>query len=219
MRCYPTNNKADLNSVNSSPKKTRSGELRPKSCVDIGLFSKPNFRLNEDVTRLAKKRWSGISLSSKLYQAYDKLAHEDDEEYTDSLEATTQNINKTNSDDEKKSSNENVTLLPEDGPESLDSNLADDKPINGKRFKKLQRKWEMISGKESPPTSPTHSAKSKIPRPLTSPIKPSGIPLPVSAKKVTSPNNNKKITSGISRTPSTSNLVKNNTPKKGLSTR
>lgn len=53
----------------------------------------------------------------------------------------------------------------------------------------MQQKWEMISGQnstESPLQSPTHVAtKSKIPRPITSPIRPSGIPVPV--KKVTTP--------------------------------
>lgn len=69
-----------------SSNKNRPSEPRPRSCVDPGVFSKHNFRLGEDVTTVAKKRWSGISLSSKLYQVYDRLAAEDDEEYTDSLE-------------------------------------------------------------------------------------------------------------------------------------
>jgi hypothetical protein len=51
-------------------------------------------------------------------------------------------------------------------------------------FKKLQQKWEMLSGREpsqSPPSSPTNTAnKSKIPRPITSPVKPSGIPVLIS---------------------------------------
>ncbi|XP_008191639.2 uncharacterized protein LOC661485 isoform X4 [Tribolium castaneum] len=143
--------------LSSSKKKER-----PRSCVESGSLPKPNFKLG-DVTTAAKKRWSGISSNSKLYLVYDRLAREDEEEYTDSLENQTK---------------------PDDGepPESLDSNISDDKPINGRRFKKLQQKWEMLSGRESnpsPPSSPTNN-KSKIPRPITSPIKPSGIPILIS---------------------------------------
>ncbi|KAJ3641779.1 hypothetical protein Zmor_028257 [Zophobas morio] len=163
--------------LNSSSKsKNRSDKERPRSCVESGMLSKPNFKLG-DVTTAAKKRWSGISVNSKLYLVYDRLAKEDDEEYTDSLENGPPKEDHSNS-------NENVPSLQEDGPESLDSNLSDEKPLNGRRFKKLQQKWEMLSGREpsqSPPSSPTNGAnKSKIPRPITSPVKPSGIPVLIS---------------------------------------
>ncbi|KAL1492038.1 hypothetical protein ABEB36_012540 [Hypothenemus hampei] len=150
-------------SFDNSYKLRRSDKERPRSCVDPGLMSNvPSFKLGEDVNNMAKKRWSSIGLNSKLYQVYDRLAKEA-EEYADSLESPAQ--------------------IPE--PESLDSNYSDEKPINGRRFKKLQQKWELLSGKDSiekdsPPPSPTHSNKSKIPRPITSPIKPSGIPVLIS---------------------------------------
>lgn len=196
--------------------KVSSNKNRPRSCVDPGVFSKPNFRLGEDVTNIAKKRWSGISLSSKLYQVYDRLACEDDEEYTDSLENP---LPSATNDDKVKN-----LVHQEEGPESLDSNISDDKPLNGKRFKKLQRKWEMLSGRESstsasPPSSPTHAVKSRIPRPLQSPIKPSCIPVPVtSVKKSNLPSPNGKKSIGVTRTPSASNLVRNNASnnKKGV---
>lgn len=98
---------------------------------------------------------------------YDRLA-KDEEEYVDSLENTQpQHLLKTihNSSYEKPF----VQGQPS-GPESLDSNFSDEKPLNGRRFKKLQEKWEMLSGKDSvekdsPPLSPTHvNPKSKIPR-------------------------------------------------------
>nr|CAH7731909.1 unnamed protein product [Callosobruchus chinensis] len=110
--------------LSSSP--TRSRE-RPRSYVDSN--TKTSFRLGDD--DVVKKRWSGIAMNSKLYQAYDKLLKEEE---------------------------------------------------------KLQQKWEMLSVQksesESPPQSPTHT-KSKIPRPITSPIRPSGIPVPVSKAPVT----------------------------------
>lgn len=220
--------KAEPDIITSS--KSRNAENRPRSCVDPGVFSKPNFRLGEDVTSIAKKRWSGISLSSKLYQVYDRLACEDDEEYTDSLENPLPNATHTSPMDEKSknATNDSRATLQEDGPESLDSNISDDKPLNARRFKKLQRKWETLSGKESsasnsPPASPTHAVKSRIPRLLSSPVKPSGIPVPVSsAKKSNLPSpNGKKSVMGVTRTPSANNLVRNtnNNKKSGLSTR
>lgn len=176
------NNRAHPDSVNVSPSQTkvRCEKERPRSCVE-GSLSKPNFRLCGDVDDVTKKRWSGIALNSKLYQAYDRLAKEE-EEYTDSLENP---VPPPEDRSDESNSNENVPSLKEDcEPESLDSNYSDEKPLNGRRFKKLQQKWEMLSGQnstESPPPSPTHTAgKSKIPRPVISPIRPSGIPVPVS---------------------------------------
>lgn len=37
-----------------SHQKMRSGEHRPKSCLELGVFSKPSYKLNEDVTSIAK---------------------------------------------------------------------------------------------------------------------------------------------------------------------
>ncbi|XP_050299229.1 uncharacterized protein LOC126738115 isoform X2 [Anthonomus grandis grandis] len=174
---------------------------RPRSsCVEPGML---NFKLGEDVNNVAKKRWSSIATNSKLFQVYDRLA-KDDEEYADSLETTQGSPKK-----------ERPAQLKTNEPESLDSNYADDKPINGRRFKKLQQKWEMLSkesvDKESPPPSPTHVGnKSKIPRPITSPVRPSGIPVLVSpATKLTA----SKIPSNIA-TKQLKGAVKNSPAKK-----
>ncbi|KAJ8915224.1 hypothetical protein NQ315_015447, partial [Exocentrus adspersus] len=192
----------DSNSSSSSPSKSklRSEKERPRSCVEAS--SKPSFRLGGDVNEVTKKRWSGIALNSKLYQAYDRLAR-DEEEYTDSLETPVPPPPEDRSDED------NVPSLKEEcEPESLDSNYSDEKPLNGRRFKKLQQRWEMLSGQnstESPPASPTHAApKSKIPRPVISPVRPSGIPVPASPtgksvsktgkKQVASPTSNGRAT-------------------------
>lgn len=183
--------------------KARCEKERPRSCVE-GSLSKPNFRLGGDIDDVTKKRWSGIAPNSKLYQAYDRLAREE-EEYTDSLENP---VPPPEDKSDESNSNENIPSLKEDcQPESLDSNYSDEKPLNGRRFKKLQQKWEMLSGHnstESPPHSPTHAVgKSKIPRPVISPVRPSGIPVPVSpttksglktVKKVTTPPSGGKAT-------------------------
>lgn len=214
--------KLPINNIKTSPVRspTRMDKPRPRSCIDTGYLSKPDFKLGEDVTNIAKKRWSGIPLTSKLFQAYNRLAHDSDEEYTDSLENTGHH---QQHDDEITQ----VENIPQDLPESLDSNLSDDKPLNGKKFKKLQMKWEMLSGKElnhSPPESPTH--KSKIPKPIVSPNRPSGIPVPISPsaksksipkKTVTTPGGN----SGNKKFVGTIQIMARNSPvrKNGSSTR
>lgn len=247
----------DLLSSSSSPKQTRFDKQRPRSCVDPGVLSKPSFKLGEDVNSIANKRWSGISLSSKLFQAYNRLQQEtSEEEYTDSLEAGSHAKSKTALEARKEerakeeggketgdceaggreignrevaakalglklaglrdepSSNEDTVY---DGPESLDSNFSDDKPLNGRRFKKLQAKWEMLSGKESqsPPESPTHPNKSKIPRPVASPVKPSGIPVPVSKPISKLPPKKSPTTAGDKKVVGGNNLVKSSPAKKG----
>lgn len=144
-----TTSSEDLSHITVHHVGSPKSKERPRSCVDAPAI-KPAFKLG-DITTAAKKRWSGIPPNSKLFLAYDRLAKEDDEEYTDSLET---------------------------------GQAEEEQPLNGNRFKKLQQKWEMLSG-HSPPTSPTHS-KSKIPRPITSPVRPSGIPVLIS------PNSKKK---------------------------
>ncbi|XP_031333740.1 uncharacterized protein LOC116163770 isoform X2 [Photinus pyralis] len=222
-QCSPENpTLPDL--LNTSTSSRSQCKVRPRSCIEPGVLSKPSFRLGEDVTVIAKKRWSGISLTSKLYQAYDRLAREDtEEEYTDSLETYNNRNNRVPSAEKSDSnSSEDASRLRDDGPESLESQAADEKPLNGTRFRKLQEKWEKLSGKDlpcSPPQSPTHANKSKIPRLVTSPVRPpSGIPVPVVspttkpskiAKKVTTPpSGNRKCIGSISRT-----SIGNNPPK------
>lgn len=205
VRNYPLhkdNTLPDLLSTSPPSKARTKGEKeRPRSCVEGGV-SKANFKLGEDINDIMKKRWSSIGLNSKLYQAFDRLGKEE-EEYTDSLE------NPDKSDDTN--SSERIPPLKEDRePESLDSNFSDEKPLNGRRFKKLQQKWELLSGQnstESPPSSPTNVGnKSKIPRPITSPVRPSGIPVPVK-KVITPPSGKNPLLKGI-------NIVKNSPMKK-----
>ncbi|KAF5277375.1 hypothetical protein FQA39_LY06188 [Lamprigera yunnana] len=206
---YGSPEKNTLPDLLSSGLSRNQSKIRPRSCVEPEVLSKPSFRLGEDVTSAAKKRWSEISLTSKLYQAYDRLAHDDtEEEYTDSLE-NCNNRHKAQLTYEIENTNAKEDVHVMDGPESLESNVSDEKPLNGKRFKKLQEKWERISGKElsnSPPLSPTHANKSKIPRPVTSPVRPSsGIPIPVIsptskskiAKKVVTPTSGVRKPIGI----------------------
>ncbi|XP_030767612.1 uncharacterized protein LOC115891308 isoform X2 [Sitophilus oryzae] len=206
---YSACHKDILSSDNSE--KHKMEKERPRSCIEDGILTNaPNFKLGEDVNMVAKKRWSGIALNSKLYQVYDRLAKED-EDYVDSLE-TPPSSKKTEL--ERNEAKENRTCEPE----SLDSNFSDEKPLNGKRFKKLQQRWEMLSGRDSeerdsPPSSPTHANKSKIPRPITSPVKPSGIPVLVSHKKITCSQANKSIPGVKGINTIKNSPVKNSTPR------
>ncbi|XP_067013315.2 serine-rich adhesin for platelets [Anabrus simplex] len=193
---------------------------RPRSCVDAtsngAQGGTGSFSLMTDIASTVKKRWSGIHLGSKLFQAFDRLAAEDtEEEYTDSLENTPRlNVPKqkqasssSNTSDEypevinKDSCAPPVPQKPTEEKktdENAKTTESDNKSAmtGGGKFRRLQMKWEMLSGKEatgkvSPGPSPTSphkspdsnnssvssSGRSKIPRPVTSPVRASGIPV------------------------------------------
>nr|CAD7568152.1 unnamed protein product [Timema californicum] len=216
-------------SVNAKPW-PREDKPRPRSCVDAALNPAPGgFSLVNDIASTMKKRWSGIHLGSKLFQAFDRLAAEDtEEEYTDSLENTPRvnearkrqvsgSSNNSTSDDcpetvlREKSASPVPTLTQKESDFTeqisgeyglIAETVAEVKPTctgTGK-FRRLQMKWEMLSGKESSPSEkvspstpfPGHTVdssgssssgsvttgnKSKIPRLVPSPIRASGIPV------------------------------------------
>ncbi|KAF6208542.1 hypothetical protein GE061_017000 [Apolygus lucorum] len=128
---------------------TRSA--RPRSCVDAVAGG--------DMACTAKKRWSGVQVGSRLVNAYDRL--QADEEFPDSLEP-----------DVKSSSDE--------GTEREELEKDKDPKDRGGKFRSLQKKWEMLSGHTvgSSDLSPVKSVssnqgvRSKIPRPVTSPVRP-----------------------------------------------
>lgn len=202
---------------------TGEDKPRPRSCVDNAAQGTGGFSLVTDIASTVKKRWSGIQLSSKLFQAFDRLAAEDtEEEYSDSLENkprgrrrhASSSSNNSTSDDyvENITRDESVSPAPlmnvkapkTDETRSRES-ASEKKPsagTGGGKFKRLQMKWEMLSGKEtgmnekvspggltspgqtndgtcggSANTSVTSSGRSKIPRPVTSPVRTSGIPV------------------------------------------
>ncbi|PNF18760.1 hypothetical protein B7P43_G03348 [Cryptotermes secundus] len=211
-----------LDSFSSTHKQwTGEDKPRPRSCVDNTVQGTGGFSLVTDIASTVKKRWSGIQLGSKLFQAFDRLAAEDtEEEYSDSLENkpggrrrhTSGSSNNSTSDDyvENITRDESVSPAPllnvkatkTDETRSGES-ASEKKPAGtgGGKFRRLQMKWEMLSGKEvginekvspggltspgqasdvtcgSANTSVTSSGRSKIPRPVTSPVRTSGIPV------------------------------------------
>ncbi|XP_015601751.1 uncharacterized protein LOC107270863 isoform X3 [Cephus cinctus] len=158
--------KSELRSTTQSPKKPR-----PRSCVAYNYVEKQLNTHKADLENVTRKRWSQLPPGSKLFQAIDKLASEDSEDYTDSLEHSPLNRGRQ--------SVPSRTLSPD-----MKHDNEDEDAIPGElKFRKLQEKWELMGGKDetkehavaptptSPTRTPTSLGKSKIPRLLTSPIK------------------------------------------------
>lgn len=154
--------------------------MRPRSCVGYGRLGDAQGILNEvDLNNAVKKRWSNLPVGSKLFQAFDKLASEDSEDYTDSLEHSP--MKRAAAAAAAAQQNVPITLKPSTSP----SRRLDNEEVvpGGIKFKKLQEKWELMIGKEenkeqtvarspaSPARTPTGAGKSKIPRLLASPTK------------------------------------------------
>lgn len=106
-RYSPCNDSTDpslpdlLNSSANTKTQVREEKQRPRSCID------PNLTMN-DVAATVKKRWSGIHMGSKFVQAFDRLATDTEDEYTDSLE---NNVNQRKSDDSGSSGNSNKVKI------------------------------------------------------------------------------------------------------------
>ncbi|XP_054280319.1 uncharacterized protein LOC128998281 isoform X2 [Macrosteles quadrilineatus] len=147
-----------LHRLMESPPPQMSENVRPRSCVDCVTGA--------DVAGTQHKRWS-VNIGGKLGQAYDRLGDDTEEEYTDSLETGGRG---------------NVGNGEEAGTGE-----------GSGKFRRLQMKWEMLSGRENTsqesldkssslntPPSPVKSStssvssapKSRIPRPVTSPVRP-----------------------------------------------
>lgn len=81
-----------LNSSAHTKTQIRDDKQRPRSCIDPNLtLMHPGFKVVDEVSGTLKKRWSGIHMGSKFIQAFDRLADDTEEEYTDSLEHTATN--------------------------------------------------------------------------------------------------------------------------------
>ncbi|KAF4518860.1 hypothetical protein B566_EDAN006711 [Ephemera danica] len=141
---------------------------RPRSCIDAQQSS---FSLT-DIASTMKKRWSGIQLGSKLFQAFDKLTTEEtDEEYTDSLDQPRRKVRQSSSSNNSTSDDNNE--IPRDNTPPVEETKTP--TISGEdKFRRLQMKWELLSGKDGKPIS----AKSRIPRLVSSPVRPTAPLIP-----------------------------------------
>nr|XP_031845261.1 uncharacterized protein LOC116432457 isoform X2 [Nomia melanderi] len=156
--------KADVCAAVSSPRK-----VRPRSCVAYSNYDDKSGQHKSDAETV-KKRLSN-PVGSKAIRALDKLASEDSEDYTDSLEHSP--LNRASS----KHHHPAARVKSRSPEKKTDENMPGEM-----KFRKLQEKWELMVGKEdtknqatpspsSPTRTPTSLGKSKIPRLLTSPVK------------------------------------------------
>ncbi|KAI5698252.1 hypothetical protein M8J75_004217 [Diaphorina citri] len=159
------------------------GHIRPRSCIDSANY------LSNDVASSAKKRWSTINMGSKLAVAFQSLGGEEDE-YPDSLEpeppvpptsTTTTPPTLENKRLTAVTSDDNTSSDLSDLPDLSYTSEATSSGTRGGKFKRLQQRWEMLSGTplQTPASSPV-KVRSRIPRPVSSPttvVKPSGLPL------------------------------------------
>ncbi|KAL0881697.1 hypothetical protein ABMA27_001500 [Loxostege sticticalis] len=181
--------------------KTTLEKNRPRSCVNpsaIGYDICPN---NSRIELETNRRWSGVQLGSKLMQAFDRLVFDDSDDYTDSLE-NNKPTSKANNETKLDTSGEEQ-FRPSSAGSCASGNTGNGSNNSGGKFRRLQLKWELLSNAESPSTpsgetSPAAARGSKIPRPVSSPVRPQaptlqspaktqhrGIPVPV--RKGTSP--------------------------------
>ncbi|XP_047345314.1 uncharacterized protein LOC124947333 isoform X1 [Vespa velutina] len=175
--------KADNCGTVLSPRK-----IRPRSCVNVynDYDDKSIIAHKTDLENVVKKRFNN-TVGTKVLHGLEKLASEDSEDYTDSLEHSPLNRGATKQ------------MIPIKSL-SPDSKMDDEDTITGEtKFRKLQEKWELMIGKEetgknqpgtalplSPMRTPANLGKSKIPRLLTSPIKQPNVAIG-SVKTVKSP--------------------------------
>ncbi|XP_064072510.1 uncharacterized protein LOC113392986 isoform X7 [Vanessa tameamea] len=200
--------------------KTTVEKNRPRSCVNpstIGYDICPN---NSRIDLENNRRWSGVHLGSKLMQAFDRLVFDDSDDYTDSLENNKPST-KTTGNDMKLDTSGEEHWRPSSANSSASGQTGTGSNNSGGKFRRLQLKWEMLSNAESPvtpsgETSPATARGSKIPRPVSSPVRPQapavqspaknthrGIPVPV-----------RKSSSPTAATPRTANTGRTNTANK-----
>lgn len=154
---------------------TSPTKARPRSCVGYSHIADNQGILREaDLNNAVKKRWSNLPAGSKILQAFDKLALEDSEDYTDSLEHSPM---------KRAAMQQNLLAKAKPSTSPVCKAESAETVPGGVKFKKLQEKWELMIGKEeskeqpiprspaSPARTPTSSGKSKIPRLLSSPTR------------------------------------------------
>ncbi|CAG4970457.1 unnamed protein product [Parnassius apollo] len=202
--------------------KTTVEKNRPRSCVNPTTIGYDICPSNSRIELENNRRWSGVQLGSKLMQAFDRLILDDSDDYTDSLE---NNKPSTKAGIEPKLECSGEEWRPgsagscASGNTGNVSNNSANAGNSGGKFRRLQLKWEMLSTAESPgtpsgETSPATTRGSKIPRPVSSPVRPQapnmaspakntqrGIPVPV--RKGASPTTSTPRSTSTRGTPNT----------------
>ncbi|XP_050349301.1 uncharacterized protein LOC126772776 isoform X4 [Nymphalis io] len=200
--------------------KTTVEKNRPRSCVNPTTIGYDICPSNSRIDLENNRRWSGVHLGSKLMQAFDRLVFDDSDDYTDSLENNKPSTKSTGNEMKLDTSGEE-NWRPSSANSSASGQTGTGSNNSGGKFRRLQLKWEMLSNAESPvtpsgETSPATARGSKIPRPVSSPVRPQapaiqspaknthrGIPVPV-----------RKSSSPTTATPRTTNTGRTNTANK-----
>ncbi|XP_048513456.1 uncharacterized protein LOC105688579 isoform X2 [Athalia rosae] len=168
----PEANDAAIRETGVNP--TSPTKARPRSCVGYVHDDCQAILHRADLNNAVKKRWSNLPAGSKLFQAFDKLASEDSEDYTDSLEHSPM---------KRTVAQQSIFTKLKPLTSSPCNDDKNDLIPGGTKFKKIQEKWEQMIGKEehrepattrlpiSPALTPTGAGRSKIPRLLSSPTR------------------------------------------------
>ncbi|VVC92544.1 unnamed protein product [Leptidea sinapis] len=180
--------------------KTAVEKSRPRSCVNpspVGYDLCPN---NSRIELENNRRWSGVQLGSKLMQAFDRLVFDDSDDYSDSLENNkpSSKVAGTVTGTEAKC-NQLDTSGEEPWRPSSANSCASNNTGNGSN--------------NSGETSPATARCSKIPRPVSSPVRPQAPTVPSPAK-----NSHRGIPVAVKKASPTSGIPKSQ-PRAGSSKR
>ncbi|XP_050665210.1 uncharacterized protein LOC126965602 isoform X3 [Leptidea sinapis] len=204
--------------------KTAVEKSRPRSCVNpspVGYDLCPN---NSRIELENNRRWSGVQLGSKLMQAFDRLVFDDSDDYSDSLENNKPSskvagtVTGTDAKCNQLDTSGEEPWRPSSANSCASNNTGNGSNNSGGKFRKLQLKWEMLSNAESPvtpsgETSPATARCSKIPRPVSSPVRPQAPTVPSPAK-----NSHRGIPVAVKKASPTSGIPKSQ-PRAGSSKR
>ncbi|XP_066600357.1 uncharacterized protein [Prorops nasuta] len=155
--------KMETCATTSSPKK-----IRPRSSISYNNYDDQINSYKCDVESAVKRRLSTPLGIINGFHTLERIAFDDSEDYTDSLEHSPLN-------------RANKPPINAPGKTNTKSKTDEDDTVCGEiKFRRLQEKWEQMVNKDEAkdtavPSSPTRTpaalVKSKIPRPLTSPVK------------------------------------------------
>ncbi|XP_049797885.1 uncharacterized protein LOC126215254 [Schistocerca nitens] len=173
---------SQLPDVVGSSQAWENSTQRPRSCVDTATAPNGLTSLT-DLASTVRKRWSGIQLGSRLFQAFDRLGAEDDSDPdvdTDDVEVD-ENVARPEPDSlepqEKQPPTTRgqqatadarpATAAAERGAVGQPAGSSPQPAAAGGKFRRLQMKWELLSNKE-PSLSPQSGGSSKTTSPSES---------------------------------------------------
>lgn len=171
---------SQLPDVVGSSKTWENSTQRPRSCVDTA--GAPNGLTSlTDLASTVRKRWSGIQLGSRLFQAFDRLGAEDDSDPDVDVDVVETDKTATQPEPDSLEPQEREPAAARGqraGQEARPATAAVGRAVAaaaapsqpaaaGGKFRRLQMKWELLSNKE-PSLSPQSGGSSKTTSPSES---------------------------------------------------